>query len=202
MIPLEYQEVLYVTAIDGVNMRYNITLNMTKMSIEFSISSAATNWANVFFTPSEVGRFVFIYKNENNSLSYVIRSKNNRDNVDTIIAGSFVLNKTYHFIISTDNNGYVITLDGNTERYPNTGAIIDKDFTTINIFGVTGYYLKGSLYEIIIRDKGSNTVLHDLVPCYRKSDGAIGFYDISDSYFLTVTNSQKKMTYGPIVNPT
>lgn len=132
----------------------------------------------------------------------MIRSKDNNGNADTTIAGPFVLNKTYHFIICTDNNGYVITLDGNTERYPNTGAIIDKDFSYFNIFGVTGYYLKGSLYEIIIRDSSSNKILHDLVPCYRKSDGAIGFYDINNSYFLTVANSQTLMTYGPIVNPT
>lgn len=201
-IPLEYQEVLYVTAVEDVVMRYYITLNMTKMSIEFSTSAAATNWAINLSTNSEIGRFTFTSREVNNRLAYLIRSDDSHGVVDTMIEGSFVLNKAYHFIISTDSNGYVVTLDGNTKRYPNAGAIIDRDFSFIQLFGMSRYFLKGSFYEIIIRDKGSNTVLHDLVPCYRKKDGAIGFYDINDSYFLTVSDSQTKMTYGPVVNTT
>lgn len=201
-IPLGYQEVLYITAVGDVTMLYNITLNMTKMSMEFKISSASTNWGNVIWTKDDIGRFCFISRRVSGNLVYMIRSRDRNGSVDTTVNGSFILNRTYSFLISTDDKGYVITLDGNTEIYPNTGAIIDKDFTQVQLFGSTGYNFKGSLYEILIRDKGSGVVLHDLVPCYRKSDGAIGFYDTCYSYFLTVDDSQTKMTYGPVVNPT
>lgn len=201
-IPLEYQEVLYVTAVDDVEMLYGITLNMTKMSIEFKITAYSNNRACVFFTPSSNGRFTLFVYNKKDQTIFRLESRANDQFVLATVRGYYDLNRTYHFIISTDDNGYVVILDGITQRLPCAGAIIDYDSPYLQIYGTRDAFFKGSLYEILIRDKDSNAILHDLVPCYRKNDGAIGFYDISDSYFLTVTDSQTKMTYGPVVNPT
>lgn len=45
------------------------------------------------------------------------------------------------------------------------------------------YYFKGKIYYCKIYD--GDTLIADLVPCYRKSDGVVGMYDIVSNTFLT-----------------
>lgn len=54
----------------------------------------------------------------------------------------------------------------------------------------------GKIYSFRIYE--GNTLVKDFVPCYRKSDNAIGFYDLINQVFL-VNNGSGTFTKGPNV---
>lgn len=98
-----------------------------------------------------------------------------------------------HIVDAVFQNGsQVITVDGTTNTYSRTG-----DFNgTLPFFvfgrnqgdgtigghalGMRYYYLKMWLDDVLVRD---------YIPCYRKSDGEIGMYDLVSNSFFTNAGS-------------
>ena len=62
-------------------------------------------------------------------------------------------------------------------RYDNNTLLIGKSNTTTNF--------QGLIYSIKLMDKRTYTYTKIFVPCYRKSDGEIGLYDIVKNKFYT-----------------
>lgn len=52
---------------------------------------------------------------------------------------------------------------------------------------VANYYASAKLYEATIQENGET--IRDFVPCYRKSDGVIGMYDLVSATFFTNSGS-------------
>lgn len=90
------------------------------------------------------------------------------------------------------NGSQVITVDGTTRTYSRTGDfngtlpffVFCRNQGNGNIgmhaHGMRYYYLKMWLDDVLVRD---------YVPCYRKSDGEIGMYDLVSNSFFTNAGS-------------
>lgn len=62
-------------------------------------------------------------------------------------------------------------------------------------------YCAGRLYEYIERrNNSSGTILHNLIPCQRKSDGKVGMYDETTSTFYIMEGTQDSTSVGPVVD--
>ena len=84
-----------------------------------------------------------------------------------------------------DANGASATIDGVTKTYePQTFQVpYNLYLLASNEIGKANYLLSAKLYSCKIYDNG--TLVRDLVPCYRKSDGKAGLYDFANSVFYT-----------------
>lgn len=201
-IPLEYQEVLYITSVDDIIIVAPINYNPSAMTLEFSVLYHDYRRAFVFSQGVTDGilRFNTLQGSSGNILR--LRSRKNGSEIVTTLNERFNLNSLYQFKVWAENDQIVVDLNDVITKYTNAGVTESCDARKLNIFGYSSYYSRCSIYEVIIRNTLAGSILHDLVPCYRKSDGAIGFYDINENAFYTADDSQTKMTYGPIVNPT
>lgn len=97
-----------------------------------------------------------------------------------------------------DHNKNYITINGT--QYGPIAAY--EEFTcpnTLYLWSLNGYDQKtvrfaGKTYYFKMYDNG--TLIADYVPCYRKSDGIIGFYDRVSKQFLTTEVANSNLSKG------
>ena len=171
-LPSEYKEVKYVRIVNNefVGYKDNISLLEKKAvafqdidKIEFSSSIPNQRSNTMLFcawTENATGAGPFIYASSAGTLQ------------DSGSDMSFTTND----IATFDGNPFVITLDNlvaasSPTRYITFGAWSDATYSpTMN-----WYYVK--LYKY-------GECIADLVPCYRKEDVVVGFYDIVRNIFV------------------
>lgn len=56
------------------------------------------------------------------------------------------------------------------------------------------------VYEVICYDVRDNSLMLDLVPCFRKSDGFCGFFDLVSQTFITGQTESDQYVHGGLVN--
>ena len=98
---------------------------------------------------------------------------------------SAVINNSNHAIVE---NGQ--TLISNLEE-PNTFNYTIPLFCLRDYTGTYGYILKGStrIYKWIRTNRATNTVVENLVPCYREDDNVAGMFDLVSGAFITNSGS-------------
>lgn len=200
-LPAEYQEVQYVTAVDDIAIVAPINYSASTMILEFSVIYNEYRSAYLFSQGTADGMLRYNTQTYAGGNIMRLRSRLSGQTILTDLNERFSLNTLYRFKVWVENNQIAVDLNDVISRYDNDGVAVACLSNIFYIFGFSTYFTRCSLYEIIIRSTANGSVIHDLVPCYRKSDGAIGFYDIIDNAFYTALDSQTKMTYGPIVNP-
>ena len=170
-LPSEYQEVEYIGIISGngyidtgFKPTYNTTVEARATVTNGWLCGEDTSWQNSGFG---------ILKN----YSYF-------SNKYTSIA---VNNDIHNFVTSKD--GYYVdeTLKDSFSGASTFTATNNLYIYANNRNGNVTEYGKGNLYTFKIYE--SNVLVHDLVPCYKKSDYTIGLYDLIDTEFLSPTGS-------------
>lgn len=188
ILPHEYQEVEYIksTGTQYINLGIKGT-NNTKVDIDIQTTDIESTDIDdgIFFLP-------FGARSTASSDCFAIWSANRKvggnlrigfDSTNGYSGGIITLNTRYHIIHSKDGT-YV-----NNELVWSTDST--RNFTTPQNLLVFGYYASSSRYEL-----SSNTLYHlklwennvmvrNFIPCYRKSDGEIGLYDIVNNEFYT-----------------
>ncbi len=123
------------------------------------------------------------------------------------IKGRFDYNKSWSFKITDPGDGVFVTIDHEGNYAAVNGKIYGPmydyaEFTcpgSLYLFNDNGYVkaetqFYGKIYYCKIYDNG--TLAKDLVPCYRREDGAIGFYDRVGREFLTPPSNGEYMAKG------
>lgn len=119
------------------------------------------------------------------------------------LTGQIVANTWHHIIINEDNN-LKIAVDGvvSPTNYA-AGYFANSDATYLincRYRQTDGQYtsFNAKWKQFIVTDQDSNTVVCNLIPCYRISDGVAGFYDVTSDIFLSNAGAGS-ITAGPAV---
>lgn len=185
-LPADYQQVEYVGSNGGCQcLRFGGIKPREKADLakwEIEIDCQLTGWdenaaTNMIFSYSSNGGGWFGYNNSVGKLA-----------LGTTSGMYFNDNKTYdrhQFQYYVENDvAYVSREDGATISRAVTWT--SGGFTYLNLFGNnvgTQYMCKCNVYSFKIYQDGE--LYASLVPCYRKSDGEIGFYDVARKIFCT-----------------
>lgn len=191
LLPKEYQEVEYVT-FHGTNsgtssteyIDTGIVPSATKgffLDADVTGASGCTGWG------SGANNAATIFRGSSTGL---------RIQADNVSAA-----KTYSV-----TGRHVWTIDYYNQKmgYDNTlDSISPAQYGVLNFYlgawyegGTTFYGMGGNVYSFKIYDSGNLSV--NYVPCYRKSDGVIGFYDTVNNVFK-INNGGGTFTKGPDV---
>ena len=85
-----------------------------------------------------------------------------------------------------DDNGNI--LENNT--VVGTATISTSLNTRLYLFGVASNSLVNArVYALSMRNKTTDSSIMNYVPCYRTSDNQAGFYDLTNSAFVTGTGT-------------
>lgn len=174
-LPDEYQEVEYIqsTGTQYINTNYKITPN-TEIIVDgmiigngyFAIAGRAGYYMSGIYGNSSTSKICARWRNGASSNLTVATSEDIGENRHT-----FKLNKTAFYIDNVNKGSFNSTYNF---------SVTDD----IYIFGLGKVSMSvGRLYSMTISDNG--VLARKLIPCYRKSDNAIGLYDLVNNVFYT-----------------
>ena len=192
-LPAEYQEVEYIgitnagpyinTGIDPGNLEVVSTFQLTATPSSNSFGLDAAGSYNILsgkeFDP------IFLITTNGTSFEWKDSSGN------TVVTKNVDLQK--HDIIYNNSNHQII-FDNQIIATNANLPCTDLSNTSMYIFG-TNYTITSTwasnwrLYYCKITNNNNNTVLREFIPCYRKSDNAIGMYDIANYKFYANAGS-------------
>lgn len=214
VLPSEYQQVQYVqvagqkkgdgtTASNGIRFTSNIIApNQIRVLVGFMCTkdlsqgqavigvtqSAGTNgW---YVGPQTGLQRIFAYSGFYPELDYDTPLQDTRVDVEA------VFDKT---------NGFISIADG-TKSDSATGTTRYWNSQHVSLFGqkrgnnVISYQcFEGRVYYAKLYNNNTNELVLDAYPCYRKSDGVIGFYELVTNDFITASGNVGTVSAGPNV---
>ena len=181
------------------------------------IESTGTQYIDTNFIPSQDTEMELDFMDNDTTNDTVLCGCRNSSNTDTrftfgtyndkfIFAYGYGVNAsdrpsitsgTRHTAIMSYGNA---TLDG-VSCLVNTASIIFTQNIYIgcsNVGGSASWFAKTKYYAFRLRENG--VLVRDLVPCYRKSDGEVGMYDLVSGTFLTNQGSGEFLAGVSILN--
>lgn len=197
ILPDEYTEVDYIEStgtqwidlncIANARMKVEIKYMLNINTIEYNfVSSFGARDTNGFFINNGLGRDVATYW---------------YNNANYISLGKF----SKHFNIATfDTPNGMIKNYNDTTKEELSNNVTFSAFPSINLYlfarnnnGTPAYAIDGmKCWYCKIYD--NNILVRDYIPCYRKSDGEVGLYDLVNGVFYT-NQGTGAFTYGSVV---
>lgn len=197
-VPHEYQEVEYIesSGTQWIDSNVNLGGNDFEVSCDFlktkevtseqaicSIWLSSYNYWNLFIRPQE--QAIDIYTAVHN--------------VGDIVE----LNKKYNVKVKRSSNSWSFGLDNDLDTFSYTPATSNptslKLFTRGDTPDQSGSDTNIKMYSFTLKVAGVLT--RDFVPCFRKSDGVIGLYDVVEGKFYTNQGTGSFLKGGNVNNP-
>lgn len=194
ILPSEYQQIEYIESTGTQYIDTEVLSNNNNLKFELQYSMTKLPTAN-----SYVGIFG-AYQNENSNSTRLIYGADNNGNsnalayINSIAGGSALRDYTNRTI----NTIYTETIERNNNitKYTSNDLTNTKDLTNIQSgnaysgnIAIFNQSIRGSipssmkLYYFRIYDEG--VLLRYFIPCYRKTDGVVGLFDIVTNKFYT-----------------
>lgn len=173
-LPAEYQEVEYVTILNDATHGYKNKISLKNDKVPISVlfyyideielkASIPAQRSNTMlfcgYTDSAAGASPFLYVNRAGILN---DSGGDMDFTSTTVA-------------TFDGNPFVLLIQ-------NIMPTSKSAYITFGAWADSGYSATMNWYYVKMSKDGVAVV--DLVPCYRKSDNAVGFYDLVGGKFI------------------
>jgi len=198
-IPVEYQEVEYIESSGTQYINTNYYPYKTKAELQFQAPTR----------PTGDSQYVSGVYNVNNNRYYLVlfdpsdgyfRTCDRSANWYNGNLTSY--NSNVHTIIYNDEN-YKVYFDGTTINKTVSDLTTQSSqplvlFAYIDSTPKVAQFFTGRIMYLKLWDKDTNTMVRDLVPCYRKSDDEIGMYDRANGVFYTNAGTGT-FTKGPNV---
>lgn len=194
-IPSEYQEVEYIKAASGIGAYINLGFafdTAARIKIGMYLGTSLTDTAYWFGAAENSGKYRCMLTAPNNSSAsgYVYGFAGSSYLALTISLVADSLNEI-EYVLKAGELSYVNNTNGKKDKYSNNVA-----FTMTNKLHLFAQNYNGSvrfggarqIHYFKYYDK-TDTLICDLVPCYRKSDGVIGMYDLVSNKFFTNVGS-------------
>ena len=182
-IPSIYQEVEYI---ESTGSQYIDTGVLNKGALKSKITFVYTDLSS-----QQKGNLFGIYDTTTGDRSYINLTSGNKwqfgygnGNYYFVSNNSPIINTKYELEGIWASTQQKLTINGNV-MYSGSETITKSDAVSAYLFGTNGTNFHGclKLYSCIIFD-GEN-IIRNFIPCYRKSDGEIGLYDIVNGVFYT-----------------
>lgn len=198
-IPAEYQEVEWIQAGSGIGVYFDLGFTFdTAARIKIGMYLIDTNAAYLFGAAENSGKYRCMisapYNGTKTAFAYGSNGSSYLNVTATLVDGYNDLEYT----LKAGNLSVKNVTNGSTNK--NTSNVALTMTSNMYLFAQNyngnpryGAYRKVSYFQYY--DK-NDTLICDLVPCYRKSDNIIGMYDIVRKTFLTKKGSGS-FTKGP-----
>lgn len=201
-LPIEYQEVEWIQSDKTNHITTNLYLfnNYPGFDIKFISYDNFTNTANSYGcilgtrTSSNSKDFqLTTYKASSNSWSGTLRSGGSSQNYNALLNAKGEINQVSYI-------GTTYTVNG-TSYTRARGSV--NNTRRITLFGLNdggSIAQQGAVRCFYCKFYDGTTLVHDFIPCYRKSDGQVGMYDLqSRTFYYQFTGND--FIKGPDVSP-
>lgn len=199
-LPVEYQEVKWVQRLSGNNTVLPNSIPTRSMRLKSRVSGIMSEDGGCICAfGNTYGYNLRIYA-ASSSYQLVIAG---RGSVATAVSKSLKIEGPEFdcsLVLESVESGFKIdafdtvlnvTLQYNDDRDP---------LRPFYIWGLNSQISNYRIYETIIENIKTNSLIYDLVPCFRKSDGFCGFYDLVSQQFFSGQSQSGEYVHGEIVS--
>lgn len=190
VLPDEYQRVEYVegTGTQYIDTGIKFIKGPYKMDFKFYRNDNSGKDMSIFGQRT-LGKFVNTYSTYYETV------------FGTTTAGTLLLNQDIHMVIDSNSGIYqngtkILNNYNNNDRSSDYSAFMFAFHE--NVEKAPQWFLKGRIYYYTIEEAG--VVTHNFLPCYRKSDGEIGMYDVITKQFFTNQGTGTFLKGSNVVN--
>lgn len=190
VLPDEYQRVEYIegTGTQYIDTGIKFIKGPYKMDFKFYRNDSGINDMSIFGQRT-LGKFVNTYSTYYETV------------FGTTTAGTLLLNQDVHMVIDSNSGIYqngtkILNNYSNNDRSSDYSAFMFAFHE--NVEKTPQWFLKGRIYYYTIEEAGA--VTHNFLPCYRKSDGEIGMYDVITKQFFTNQGTGTFLKGSNVVN--
>lgn len=202
VIPSEYQKVEYITSSGTQYINTGIYYYKHTVYIDAQFHQANYSSATVFGT-GQSGQMAKKAFGISNITTYGIQCDANNHSPASWYSGTVNnIHLTRFQMLANDENGKIIF---NGTEYTPTHSLDTVQSASYPVWlfarnygGSINLPATASVYRCKIWNKTTSELLRDFVPCYRKSDEAIGMYDVVTGTFFT-NGGTGTFTKGPNV---
>ncbi len=209
VLPLEYQQVEYVhfSGNQYINTNENASTYGGNYMVEIEEKHASTSTAMYLFgcgaaNTAEGSRCNIRISGSTakNVDFYVNKSPPTTQGANGIsITNKLNLNSRNYIKFTVDTTNVYRKMEVNGTVQESTAAFYSQPTTTFRIaaYNTTTTYT-GDIYSVKLY--GNGNLIRNFVPCYRRSDGKVGFYDTKNDVFYINGKSGADLTAGPNIN--
>lgn len=199
-LPDEYQEVEWVQRLSGDDTVLPYSIPTRSIRLKSRISGIIKNDSYCFSISVSTFNFGlrFVFRNT----KYEFRFFGRGSKPTSVADGVYIDGPNFDcsFVLESIQNGYKLT---SNEGGLGVSLQYDDDSDPLRPLGIWHYYSYWSnykIYEVIIENVKTDSLIFDLVPCFKKSDGFCGFYDIVSQQFFTGQTEDGQYVHGGIVS--
>jgi hypothetical protein len=199
-LPAEYQEVEWVQRLGGASIEIPDIINTRSIKMSFRIIGTAENRNYGLCAYDSTYSWVLRFYLTSGSCRVQFNVRGSSTTEVLALMPGFPLDFDLNITITSTSDGIKILVN-NQERVLSPSYVDDQDPPRpLDIWKFSSYYSTNKVFEIVGRDSNDNSLRFDLVPCYRKSDGFCGFYDIVSTHFYTAQTEAGQYAHGdPII---
>lgn len=198
-LPDGYQEVEYIQSNGAASITNPLRFDMGAMSFysEFSVTDNCD--IRVVLLGRDIGRIYFrIYVITGKCYDRIYITDENGSN-QIVYTSNIQLNTKHSFLLKVVNQKLEFMVDDEMLLDYDVSFVTQFTADQMLMFSVVNGALYGQIYNITVKRNSDQQALSRMVPCYRKSDGLAGFYDIVQNLFITADDAAEKYVIGPLV---
>ena len=199
-LPDEYQEVEWIQRLSGSYIKVGGVIKSRYADIKFRASGIIDNSGYVFFMYGPIFGITVAegYKNNEKYFSFRIQGSDSVEKSGKVVHDSLSFDSI--FKIKKENGHYKCSVDESYVNIPITDSGNENPLKSLFFWVPANSVYKLRVYEFVCHDIRDNSLMLDLVPCFRKSDGFCGFYDIVSQQFFTGQTESGQYVHGGIIS--
>lgn len=198
-LPDGYQEVEYIKSNGATAITNPLRFDLDSMSYYCELKF--TDYSDVYAAVLGGGAGRIRFRIQKNSSRYrVTLYLRQNDGSNVSIYNSDDLTETKHsFLLKVVDHVLQFSMDDAMVFTYDVSSIESFNANIITMFTPVGDPFNGQAYNVTVKRNSDQQALSRMVPCYRKSDGLAGFYDIVQNLFITADDAAEKYVIGPLV---
>lgn len=199
-IPVEYQEVEWIKYVSGNIITMPEIFKPMVARLEFRVVGDLSQMAYVFDVSQSTKRLIIYCALVDTR--YRIRFSLRGNTTQSSTSNYFQENTAFDSrLVFEARNGKYLTICNGEERETTFAPFVYDDQTrAFTIFGNPNTRAVCQIYEMIATDVRDGSLMFDLVPCYRKTNGFCGFYDLETQQFYSAQQNVGEYEHGPLIN--
>lgn len=198
-LPDGYQEVEYIQSNGAARIINPIQFDMGSMSFYSELNLTGACDDRVAFLSKDVGRVylrIFGNSSQTRTILYIL----NEDGSNEPIYRSGILAAAKHsYLLKVVDQVLQYSIDDVLVFTYDVSFVDQFTASSIQLLAQVNGEFVGQISNFTVKRNSDQQALSRMVPCYRKSDGLAGFYDIVQNLFITADNAAEKYVIGPLV---
>ena len=199
-IPIDYQEVEWVRRLSGGDVYLPDSIPTRSIRMRSRVSGVLVKGGYCLNVQSNTFVYGFAFQNDNGLNRLQLFARGSSSSTQRRYLNLESSDFDCSIVLESIQNGFKAMTNYGDINLPIQYDNDDDPLRPMNFWNRVQYWSDFKIYETTIENIKTSSLIYDLVPCFRKSDGFCGFYDIVSQQFFTGQTESGQYVHGGIIS--